>query len=66
MPNPKYLCGTLRNVYEWLANFLPFGQAIKLTVMDVADAVKMTLYNLVIIGVSTLGGMALFQKKDLK
>lgn len=66
VPNPKYLRGTLRNVYEWFDNFLPYGQVNKLTGMDVKDAAQMALSSLAIIAVSTLGGMALFQKKDLK
>lgn len=65
-PNPHYLRGAEREVYQFLNNFLPCCQASQYTSMDVADPALLAAYSLGILVVSAGAGAALFQRKDLK
>ncbi len=65
-PNPYYIGGTKRDVYEFLNEFLPGGQTVLLTSMSAAHPGRMALYS----GLITIGftgfGVYFFQKKDIK
>lgn len=39
IPNPRYLRGTMREVFTFLYDFLPGGQAIALSSMEVASPI---------------------------
>lgn len=65
IPNPNYLEGTQRTVYEFFNDFLPAGQSIQLSAMDAAHFLLLPLYSLLITIVCSLGGILLFQKKDI-
>lgn len=66
-PNPQYLRGNARLVYEFLLDFLPTGQAVQISMMGgVAHAWQAALYSLGITVVSTAAGVAGFRKKDIK
>lgn len=65
-PNPHYLRGAEREVYQFLNNFLPCCQASQYTSMDVADPALLAAYSLGILAVSAGAGAALFRRKDLK
>lgn len=64
--NPYYLEGNARQLVQFLYDFLPGGQAIQISDLDVAHPYLLMLYSLGITGVSTLAGLAFFKKKDLK
>lgn len=64
--NPYYLEGNARQLVQFLYDFLPGGQAIQICNLDVAHPYLLILYSLGITGVSTLAGLAFFNKKDLK
>lgn len=64
--NPYYLEGNARQFVSFLYDFLPGGQAIQISNLDVAHPYLLLLYSLGITGVSTLAGLAFFKKKDLK
>lgn len=65
-PNPFYVSGTKREVYEFLMQFLPSGQSYLLMVEDLSHAKEMAAYSVFIIIVSTAAGLYCFQKKDIK
>ena len=65
-PNPHYLRGAEREVYQFLNDFLPCSQASQYTSMDVANPALLAAYSLGILVVSAGAGIALFRRKDLK
>ncbi len=65
-PNPRYLEGTKRAVYEFFLDLIPTGQAVQYDILEFAHPVRMMLCALGITAVSTGAGMLLFQRKDLK
>lgn len=66
--NPYYLRGTKRKVYEFLWEYLPYCQAAQLQAqgIETGSIVKMPLYSLSLIVISTAVGIAVFYRKDLK
>lgn len=66
--NPSYISGAKRRVYQFLADFLPTGQAIQLCngEIDPESAWRMPVYSMVVILGSCAVGMWIFQKKDIK
>lgn len=65
-PNPFYISGSLRQLYQFIVDFLPTGQGILMANLELAHPLRMALSSLAIIAATTLGGIALFRKKDLK
>lgn len=66
IPNPAYLTGAKRAVYEFFNDFLPVNQAIQCAGMGITNPLRFALSDLGIILASIFGGLALFQRKDLK
>lgn len=66
VPNPRYLTGTKRMIYEWVDDCLPGSQALHIVNPDGEFDLRMPLCMLVLSGVLTLGGMAVFKRKDIK
>jgi hypothetical protein len=66
IPNPAYIGGALRIVYQVILNILPTGQQIWIADETVTHPVLMCMYSLMIIVVFTGIGLLLFRKKDLK
>ena len=64
--NPNYLSGTKREVFEFLNEFLPGGQMLKLSTMKVDHLGRSAVYDGIIIVVTTGSGLLIFRKKDLK
>jgi len=65
-PNPHYVTGTARAVYEFFYDLLPTGQAAQVQSAAVARPVRALVCDAVLTLGFTLGGLALFRKKDLK
>ena len=65
-PNPYYLTGTKRKVYEFLHDFLPCSQMYQYTMIEVKHAGRLVLYSFGIIIVMTAAGIFVFRKKDVK
>ena len=65
-PNPYYLSGIRRTVYEFLVDFLPTGQADSLQNILLDHPLRMLLSSAFITAAATFGGMKLFERKDLK
>ena len=66
VPNPKYVQGFQRTVYEWLLYILPFGESIKLAQMELEGALQMILCNLGLTAGTVFVGLHLFERKDLR
>ncbi len=64
--NPNYVRGWKRELYEFLADFIPAGQALQVTSLDVARPALLSVYSLLIFMLSTGAGIFFFHKKDLK
>lgn len=65
-PNPFYVSGTTREVYEFLMQFLPTGQSYLIMSDDLSHAGEMAAYSVLIIIGSSAAGMYCFRKKDIK
>lgn len=65
-PNPFYVSGTKREVYEFLMLFLPSGQTFLIAGGELSHAGEMAAYSVLIMIGSSAAGMYFFQKKDIK
>ena len=67
IPNPGYVRGTQRRVYEFLNDFLPTGQSVTLTRGDTNAATPLLPVYSAGITVAASGiGMFVFRKRDIK
>lgn len=64
VPNPRYLTGMKRRLFEFLYDFLPSGQSEQF--MSGKYSVLMPVYSLIITAVSTVAGIGIFKKKNIK
>lgn len=65
-PNPRYLTGIKREIYQFIMDFLPSGQCAEMEELSVIHPVRMIISSVVISIVTTLGGIFAFERKDLK
>ncbi|MGF7145935.1 ABC-type transport system involved in multi-copper enzyme maturation permease subunit [Anaerotaenia torta] len=65
-PNPLFLRGIKRAVYEFFYDFLPTGQSFQISNRSAEHLWQMPLYSLVITIVTSLSGLFFFRRKDLK
>lgn len=65
-PNPNYIAGTKRKVYNFLNEFLPGGQMIKLSNMNAEHLGRCAVYDGIIFVFVTGCGILIFRRKDLK
>lgn len=66
VPNLAYLRGTEREVYEFIFDLLPSGQAIQLAGLSAERLWRLPLLSLAVIAASTGTGLVLFRRRDLK
>lgn len=66
MPNPYYVSGFKRQVYQILADVSPGGQSAQLTSLYSENPEKLALWSVVLTAVLTAVGVLLFSRKDLK
>lgn len=64
--NPAYLTGISRTVYQNILDFLPAGQAVQIFNQGVLNLGKMMGYSILIIFGTSLAGLYLFNRKDIK
>lgn len=65
-PNPRYIGGTLRKIFQFIIDFLPTGQGIQMSNSEIASPVQMIIYSVFITFVLSEGGISIFRKKNLK
>jgi len=65
-PNPNYLTGMKRTVYQFLYDLLPSGQSVQYCSLQFSDPVKLMALSAAVISVFTAAGAALFRRKDLR
>lgn len=66
-PNPRYLTGTVRKVYELIQYLLPTGTGMHLAQFGcIEKPLPAVLCSLFVAAVTTVGGVFAFRKKDLK
>ena len=65
-PNPNYVSGAMRKIYDFILDFLPTGQGIKMWRLEIGNAVRMFISSVVITISTTLGGIFIFKRKDLR
>lgn len=65
-PNPHYVGGVKRLIYQFLIDFLPSGQSIQISFFTASHWKLMALYSAVIIAGTNAAGILLFRKKDIK
>ncbi|MDO4322313.1 MAG: ABC transporter permease subunit [Lachnospiraceae bacterium] len=66
VPNPNYISGTQRAVYQVLADLNPAGQSMQISEADAMHAVRMIGYSVLLILIVNFAGIWLFQRKDIK
>ena len=65
-PNPNYLTGMTRILYEWLTILLPYGAAALSLDKRASFDYRIPLISIVTILLLTFCGIRLFKKKDIK
>lgn len=65
-PNPYYLTGAKRQLYEFLYDFIPAGQGLQIMQAEVAHPCQIMLYSLIIVMAATGIGIYFFGRKDIK
>ena len=66
VPNPQYLAGAERERFQFFFDVNPSGQTIELAMLNIPHPVRVVLLDFGIMAVFCLGGVLLFQKKDIK
>lgn len=64
--NPNYLRGIKKDIYQFVYDFQPMGQALQLSTMEIQNVNRLPLYSIVIIFITTGTGLFIFRKKDIK
>lgn len=65
-PNPLYISGTARTVYECILNIIPTGQGILMANHEIAHPIMELVGSALITLCTTLCGIFTFRKKNLK
>ncbi len=65
-PNPKFLQPAARRIYQCFLDILPTGQSIELSMFSVVHPYLMMVYSVVISVITTILGIFIFRKKDIK
>ena len=65
-PNPMYLRGTERAVYQFLYDLLPTGQSLQYAMLSFTNPAKLMGLAAAVCAVFSAAGAALFRKKDLR
>ena len=65
-PNPNYISGSLRTVYQFIVDFLPSGQAILLANHELERPVLSMCASACIVLLTSAAGIVAFEQKDLK
>ncbi len=64
-PNPHYVSGITREVYDFIIDFLPTGQGLKMQQLEITHPVRMLISSVIITLLTTLGGLSVFKRKNV-
>ena len=65
-PNPRYITGGKRELYDFIVDFLPTGQGLRVWRLEVANPVRMLLSSLFLTVMTTAGGLYAFKRKNIR
>lgn len=65
-PNPKYVSGVKRKIYEFVVDFLPTGQGLQMWQLEISNFVRMIISSISISVLTTVVGIFIFKRKNLK
>ena len=65
-PNPNYVSGVKREIYQFLVDFLPTGQVTSIIGFQLVNLWQPAVYSLIIILVSTIAGVLVFRRQNIK
>lgn len=65
-PNPLYLTGAKRTLFQFFVDVLPSGQVFSLLALDLVHPWLMPLWSLILAIVTTGSGLLIFRKKDIQ
>ncbi len=65
-PNPNYVTGLRREIYDFVVDFLPTGQGLRMWQLEVIHPIRMIVSSLFITAVTTAGGIFAFKKKNIR
>ena len=66
IPNPAYVSGIKRDIFEFVMQFLPTGQGIHIVHEEVKNPILSMLYSIAITAIVNFCGIIAFKKKDIK
>lgn len=64
-PNPGYISGITRTIYQFILDFVPTGQGLQMWMLEIAHPVRMLASSACITLTTIWGGICLFKKKNL-
>ena len=65
MPNKFYISGIKRQIYQFIVEFTPGGQALLIVSRDVGNPLLLVGYSMIIAAVTTAAGIIIFNKMNL-
>ncbi len=65
-PNPQYVTGLTRKIYDFLVDFLPTGQGLRLWQLEIRNPIRMLVSSAFITVLTTAGGIFAFKRKNIK
>ena len=67
IPNPQFLTGVKRDVYQHILNLIPTGQMLRFGSLEYsADLLYLPLYAVIVAVICTGIGLMIFRRKDIK
>ena len=67
IPNPRYLTGVKREVYQHILNLIPVGQMIQFgNLQDIPQMYFLPLYSIIVVIICTGAGLVIFQRKNIR
>lgn len=66
VPNKQYVAGSLRQIFQFIMDFLPSGQGLQISGQSAAHLKLMPLYSAGIILFTNIVGILSFERKDMK
>lgn len=65
-PNPNYLTGTKRDIYQFALDLNPAGQSLQFAEMTMVHTWQLALYSILIMIITSAVGVLIFRKENVK